>query len=137
MRHHEALSDIQHNSQTLAAGYPSSEEAGESIDLREYLRVLYRRRGVIVGIFSLVMVGVVLYLWQVVPLYTAHAQLTLDLRKTKVTNIEDVMSGLTAESSVIGTEMDILRSSSLVGRMVDKLRLAQDPAFNPSLNPEQ
>lgn len=137
MRYHEASPDYAPNNQALPIGQSSIEEAGESLDLREYLRTLYRRRGVIFGLFCLVMVGVVLYLWQVVPLYTSQAQLTLDLRKTKVTNIEDVVSGLTAESSVIGTEMDILRSSSLVGRVVDKLRLAQDPAFNPSLHPEK
>ena len=137
MRYRDASAELMPNNPALPVGQSSMEEAGESLDLREYLRTLYRQRGVIFGLFCLVMVGVALYLWQVVPLYTSQAQLTLDLRKTKVTNIEDVVSGLTAESSVIGTEMDILRSSSLVGRVVDKLRLAKDPAFNPSLHPEK
>lgn len=104
--------------------------------MREYFRLLNRRKGVVAGVFLLVLVCVCLYLFQVTPLYTAKAQLTLDLRKTRVTNIEEVVSGLSSESSVIGTEMDILQSSSLVGRVVDKLRLTKDPRYNPSLGPD-
>lgn len=137
MRTQEQTFDHQPNCQSLAIGQQPFEEAEQDIDLREWLRKLNRRRGAILGIFCLVMVGVVLYLSQTTPLYTAQAQLTLDLRKTHVTNIEDVMAGMSTEAGVIGTEMDIIRSSSLVGRVVDQLQLAQDPAFNPALNPDK
>jgi len=137
MRTQEQTFDHQPNCQPLAAGQQPFEEAEQDIDLREWLRKLNRRRGAIFGIFFLVMVGVVLYLSQTTPLYTAQAQLTLDLRKTHVTNIEDVMAGMSTEAGVIGTEMDIIRSSSLVARVVDQLQLARDPAFNPALNPDK
>lgn len=101
--------------------------------LRDYLLLLNRRRGAIAGVFVLIMTGVWLYLNQAVPQYTAQAQLTLDLRKARVTNVEEVLSGLSADVSVIGTELDILRSGNLLGRVVDHLRLSGDPEFNPVL----
>lgn len=138
MRTHELPPGHQYANQPFAGGQSSGEDAEESeIDLREYLRTLNRRRGALLGIFILVLVCVGLYLFQATPLFTAQAQLTVDLRKHKVTNIEDVVSGLSAESSVMGTEMDILRSSSLVGRVVDKLHLLQDPKFNPAVDPSK
>lgn len=135
MRTHDTEPPSHFNEQPYAANQSLIDEAEKGSGLREYLRVLNRRKGVIAGVFTLVVVSACLYLFQVTPLYTAQALLTLDLRKTNVTDIENVLSGLTAESSVIGTEMDIIRSSSLVGRVVDKLRLTQSPAFNPALDP--
>jgi uncharacterized protein involved in exopolysaccharide biosynthesis len=109
------------------------EEAGEELDLRELFLKLSRRRKAIAGIFFLVVVMTALYLYQATPRYTAQALLTLDLRKSKVVNIEDVLSGLSANDSVLGTEMDILRSSYLLEKVLDKLQLDKNPHFNPAL----
>ena len=107
--------------------------AEEELDLRELIQKLNRRRMAIIGIFILVVVMTGLYLYQAVPKYTAQTQLTLDVRKSRVVDIEEVLSGISTDASVIGTEMDIIRSSSLLARVVDKLRLDQDPEFNPAL----
>ena len=136
MRTHETPIEPNSANQPPLSSPSMVEDTGGSTGLREYFRLLNRRKGVVAGVCLLVLACVCLYLFQVTPLYTAKAQLTLDLRKTRVTNIEEVVSGLSSESSVIGTEMDILQSSSLVGRVVDKLRLTKDPRYNPSLGPD-
>lgn len=115
------------------AAHPAADHAGQEIDLRELLLKLNRRRLPILGIFLLTVVSVGLYLFQAIPRYTAQTQLTLDLRQTRVTNIQEVLSGISADASVIGTEMDILRSTALMARLVDRLDLAADPEFNPDL----
>lgn len=137
MRTYESPSAYAHANQPSAAGSPLAEDTTAALDPLQYLRIFNRRKGVIAGIFILAIVCVGLYLFQVTPLYTAQTQLTLDLRKLNVTKVEDVLAGLSNESSVIGTEMDILRSSILLGRVVDKLHLTHNPMFNPSLNPEK
>ena len=129
MRTHETPIEPNSANQPPLSSPLMVEDTGGSTGLREYFRLLNRRKGVVAGVFLLVLVCVCLHLFQVTPLYTAKAQLTLDLRKTRVTNIEEVVSGLSSESSVIGTEMDILQSSSLVGRVVDKLRLTDGRIF--------
>lgn len=124
----------QEKTKNLAAHIQNApDQSHEEIDLRELLRKLNRRRRAIIGIFFLIVVVTGLYLYQATPLYTAQTQLTLDLRQSRVTDIQEVLSGLSADASVIGTEMDILRSSSLLERVVDSLRLQQDPEFNPDL----
>ena len=109
------------------------EHSEEELDLRELLLKLNRRRKAIAGIFFLVVMITGLYLYQATPMYTSQTLLTLDLRQSRVVDIEEVLSGISADASVIGTEMDIIRSSSLMERVVDKLRLDRDPEFNPAL----
>ena len=114
------------------SGHPDHSSEDE-LDIRELFSKLNRRRGAIAGIFVLVVVITGLYLYQATPQYTAQTQLTLDIRKSRVVDIEEVMSGISADASVIGTELDIIQSSDLLSKVVDELNLHQDPEFNPAL----
>jgi exopolysaccharide transport family protein len=44
-----------------------------------------------------------------------------------------VLSGLPADSSVVDTEVEVLKSRSLASRVVKELKLEKDPYFNPYL----
>ncbi|WPL11517.1 GumC family protein [Thiorhodovibrio litoralis] len=103
------------------------------IDIRELLSVLWRRRAVIIGTVFFLCLMAVIILVQLTPRYTASALLTLQTRSEAVVDIQAVMSGLSADASVIRTELDIISSRRLVGQLVDKLDLVKDPEFNPSL----
>ncbi len=116
---------------------PPMDQSGDEIDLFSYIGVLNRHRLAIFGIFLLTVVITCLYVYQTTPRYTAHADLTLDMRKFKVVNIEDVLSGIPTNESVIKTEMDIIASTSLLSRVAKKLGLAGDPEFNPQLKAQE
>ncbi len=60
-----------------------------------------------------------------VPRFQATAVLTLDVRKIQVIDRE-VVSRLAQENSVLRTELDVLRSSSLNEKVVDRLGLTTD-----------
>jgi len=122
-----------HSNKNQQTVHQAPEHSEEELDLRELLMKLNRRRKAILGIFILVVVIAGLYLYQTTPRYTAQAQLTLDIRKSRVVDVEEVLSGISADASVIGTEMDIIRSSSLLARAADKLNLHRYPEFNPAL----
>ena len=44
------------------------------------------------------------------------------------------LSGLSDSQATVQNQVQILTSHELVGRVVDKLKLKQDPEFNPSLS---
>jgi exopolysaccharide transport family protein len=69
------------------------------------------------------------------PRYAATAQVMLDPRREKVTAIDDVLSGLPADSAVVDTEAEVLKSRALAERVVAGLALERDPEFNPELRP--
>jgi polysaccharide biosynthesis transport protein len=98
-------------------------------DARAFLRLLNRRKWHLAGVTALVCALVGLILAQLPPEYRATALVMLDTRKVKVTNTLDVVSGLTLDIPAMQTEIEVLRSVSLLGRVADKLRLDQDPEY--------
>ncbi len=99
------------------------------MDVRELLRMLNRRKWHIVGIAAFVSVMTAIVLAQLVPEYRATALVMLDTRKAKVTNTADVLGGPTYDIAAVQTEIEVLRSSSLLGRVSDKLKLDEDSEF--------
>jgi capsular exopolysaccharide synthesis family protein len=70
---------------------------------------------------------------QSTPRYTATANVMLDTRKEQVTDVQAVISGLPADSSVVDTEVEVLKSRQMAERVVTALNLEKDPEFNPAL----
>jgi succinoglycan biosynthesis transport protein ExoP len=103
-------------------------QAGQ-IDVRELLRMLNRRKWQLLGITALVCAVTALVLSQITPQYRATALVMLDTRKAKVTNTADVLGGIAADIPAMQTEIEVLRSASLLGRVVDKLDLQKDPEY--------
>jgi exopolysaccharide transport family protein len=98
-------------------------------DVRAFLRLLNRRKWLLTGVTALVCALAGLVLTQLTPEYRATALVMLDTRKVRVTNTPDVVGGLTLDIPAMQTEIEVLRSVSLLGRVADKLRLDQDPEY--------
>ena len=107
--------------------------ASERVDLRR-LFVAFRRR---FRLFSAVAIAVflaaLLVTLQATPKYTATSSVMLDTRKERVTNVEEVLSGLPMDSSAVDTEVEVLKSRQLAERVATTLKLDQDPEFNGAL----
>ncbi|NKN34551.1 GumC family protein [Marichromatium bheemlicum] len=115
------------------AGQVAPDNDADLIDLRELFRTLWRRRGVIIGTVLLFTTLAVIFALQLTPRYTASALLTLQTRQEAVVDIQAVMSGLSTDASVIRTELDVISSRRLIGKLVDQLQLTKDPEFNAEL----
>jgi capsular exopolysaccharide synthesis family protein len=103
------------------------------LDLRR-LVVTLRRYWLI---FSLVLVSIlavdVAYTFTRTPLYTAAASVMIDQRQRSMTDMKEVVSDLPAQTTVVDTEVELIRSRSLIGRVVDDMGLMKDPEFNGAL----
>ncbi len=113
--------------------YEFADTNANLIDIKELLRTVWRRRGVIIGSVLFISSLALLFTLQLTPRYTASALLTLQTRNESVVDIQAVMSGLSADASVIRTELDVISSRRLIGKLVDKLHLTKDPEFNAAL----
>jgi polysaccharide biosynthesis transport protein len=112
---------------------PVNDTGALSFDLNVAIATFRRRFRLFAAIAVVVFAAVVLFTLQQTPLYTATAQVMLDVRKEQVTDMSAVLSGLPADSSVVDTEVEVLKSRSLASRVVKELKLEQDPYFNPYL----
>ena len=104
------------------------------LTLNDFLRILRIWKNIIIGtaLTVIVLVGVIVFM--MTPLYSASAVVMLDERKNNVEDASAVLSGLAGSSATVQNQVQILTSLELAGRVVDKLKLKQDPEFNPSLS---
>jgi capsular exopolysaccharide synthesis family protein len=108
----------------------------DEIDLMELFRALWRGKWTIVlAALVAIVIGGYYALGVADPQYRAKAELTLEVRNNQVVDIESVMSGVSTEQAALNTELEIIQSRRLLGQLVDKLDLVDDPEFNPELRP--
>jgi len=118
-----------------APGGGDEHDAGDLVDLRSLWFIFRRRLGLFVSVAGVIVTLAVLVTFQLPNIYKATASVLVDPRKKEVVDIESVISGLTLDTAVIETEVEVMRSRGLAERVVEALNLQQDPEFNPSLIP--
>ena len=115
-------------------GAGQSEDA--STELWGWLRLLNRHKTLIIGCGLVAAILMTLVIAQVTPLYKASARLILDTRTFKVLSTEAALSGVdTLNMGAIQSELEVIQSEFLIGRVVDKLGLANNPEFNGTKPP--
>jgi capsular exopolysaccharide synthesis family protein len=67
------------------------------------------------------------------PQYKATASIMIDVEQQGVTTMESIVTGLSAGEGTISSQVSILLSRDFASRVIQKLRLYEDPEFNPSL----
>lgn len=108
--------------------------AAASFGVGDFLRVLDERRGLIrnvtLGVATLTL-AVLLYL---PTLYSSSAVIMFDQRKNNVADLSSVLSALPTDPSSVQNQIQVLSSRDLAQRVIGKLKLYDDPEFNPALN---
>jgi tyrosine-protein kinase Etk/Wzc len=92
----------------------------DELDLRRHLGILLEYRGSIVATIVLTLVGGCLYLLAAPPIYRANAVLQIEKKGSRFGELDELLADLSGE---VSTEIEILNSRALLGRVVDELRL--------------
>ncbi len=108
---------------------------GDTISIADIGRKLWRHKFIIVAIIAAVTVVNNEVISNLTPRYTANGQLLL--RGGAAMELSSVLnaaaSGSVVDRPYIQSQIDVIQSRELVGRVVDKLNLVNDPEFNPLL----
>lgn len=100
------------------------------------ISTLWRGKWVVLCVMTLATaIGVYYAYVHATPMYRATAVLVLNAREERVVDLDSVIGGLSAESSVVNTEVEVLRSRSLLSALEKELNLVEDPEFNRFLRP--
>lgn len=105
------------------------------MSLNDFLRLIWRRKGLLVGITVLAVVIAAMVLSQIPARYTARVLVMIEGRESKAVNLEAVMVGLSGDAETVLSEIEVIRSRGLTEKLVDKLYLGLDPEFNMALRP--
>jgi polysaccharide biosynthesis transport protein len=101
----------------------------DAIDLRHLQDFFFRRWKLILATAAIIAAVTFVALLTVTPRYTATAQVLLDPRKEKIFGAESIMPELSLETGNVDSQISVLRSTNLLQRVVEKLKLTQDPEF--------
>lgn len=96
-------------------------------------RVLWRGKFLILACVALIVVPALLFLQQAIPRYSAEARIMVEAAETNDVLIDRNLSRQRLTEAVVQTEADLIASTLLARRVVDRLRLAEDPEFNGRL----
>ncbi|WP_052245210.1 polysaccharide biosynthesis tyrosine autokinase [Halocynthiibacter namhaensis] len=70
------------------------------------------------------------------PIFRARADIILETRLEQVVDIESVVSGLSNDSAIVNSEVEVLRARDLMKQVTQQLDLMRDAEFNESLRPD-
>src|SRR6476620_11188980 len=93
------------------------------LGLTDLFRVMRTRKLTIIATVVIVVAAVALLVSQLTPLYRATSYVMIDPKQSNVTNTNAVVGDLSTDSASIENQVQILRSRSLAGVVVDKLTL--------------
>ncbi|MFC0406626.1 GumC family protein [Roseomonas elaeocarpi] len=115
----------------LAEDLPQTD--GATATLRTAFQTILRRRWLILGTLLLLNVTAFVAVRSLTPRYTAEASLLIGPRQARVVDLQSVIAGLSGESDVIESEVQVLRSRDIIRRAVERLGLDGNPEFNSAL----
>ncbi|MFL4472286.1 Wzz/FepE/Etk N-terminal domain-containing protein [Tateyamaria armeniaca] len=67
------------------------------------------------------------------PMYRSTAVVILETNQEQIVDLQSVVGGISGETSEVNSEVEVLRARGLMGKVVDRLNLTEDPEFNFAL----
>ncbi len=131
--HH--LQPVQSGAQQMAV-YDPSVQAGvdddDTIDLREYWRILVKRRWTVIGVLAIILVAALLATLLMVPEYRSTVQLQITPQGSRILAYEDFANDQAGAAGrgyqeFLNTQTEILRSRSLAEAVVRAENLENHP----------
>lgn len=99
---------------------PSQGGADDEFDLGRHLGILLEYRRTLAATMALTLLGGTLYMAAATPIYRASAVLQIEQKSSNLGNLDQMLAHFAGETS---TEIEILSSRALLGKVIDELRL--------------
>jgi succinoglycan biosynthesis transport protein ExoP len=121
---------------SYAANSPVTPAYGaRGFQLADFIRIVDARRGLILKVMAGVVLCALIVALALPTLYSSSATVLLDPRKNNITDLSAVISPLTADPAAVQNQIQIITSRDLAATVVDRLKLTNDPEFNPAIAP--
>ncbi|WP_047549736.1 GumC family protein [Methylotenera sp. G11] len=110
------------------------DEDDDTLDLREYWRIIVKRKWTVIGFFIIVLVAVATATLLMTPIYRATSVLQIEREAAKVVEFKDAAQTETAgDRDFYQTQYELLKSRTLAERVVEKMRPALEREYSEDL----
>ncbi|MDY6972331.1 MAG: polysaccharide biosynthesis tyrosine autokinase [Thermodesulfobacteriota bacterium] len=103
----------------------------EQVDLRDYLRVIMKRRWTIITVLAVIVVTVTIHAFTATPVYEATARLIIDKENPNVVSIQEVMAIDASGMDYYQTQYKIIESRTVAREVIRRLNLEESEEFSP------
>lgn len=124
---------MKHDPKPLRLRPPEDED--DLVSLRELASRLWRGRWTILLAGLLAVATAAAVTSRLPERYTATASVMFAAEKPNVIDLKDILADPAFSKDTLQNEVEVLRSTTLLDRVVDELGLRSDPEFNPTLRP--
>lgn len=104
----------------------------------DFLQILWRRKAVVIATVFLACLIALIYLFTATPKYSAQVSILIQNKEDPFNQLAVIEAAITGGAGVgedVLTEVEVMRSRRLAGKVVDGLDLVNDPEFNSALQP--
>jgi succinoglycan biosynthesis transport protein ExoP len=101
--------------------------------LAETLRKLWRQRKLIAALTIVLGGGAAAVAWSMPSYYSAESRVLVGVQSPRVLNAEAIITDISPDAERVQNEGYVLQSRTLAKLVIDKLKLGDNPAFNPEL----
>lgn len=106
-------------------------EFEESVDLRDYLDVILRRKWLVLTFVVVVFFSTLVFSLTQEPVFKATGSLEVQPKAPQVTKFKDLVANELRAQEYIQTQTQLLQNKLLAEKLIKELGLKQNPAFNP------
>lgn len=103
-------------------------------DLKDLIKLFKRYRWMMLVLVALFSVTTHFFAKTLPDMYQATSQVMIEPREPTMPDIDRFIAGVTPDTAVVLSEVEVLKSSVLLGELIDKLQLWQDPFISDGLN---
>jgi uncharacterized protein involved in exopolysaccharide biosynthesis len=105
----------------------------EEISLHDYLDVIVRRKWLIIMFLVLVFLSTLIFTLTATKIYKAMAVVEVNQASPQVTKFEEVLGSEVKAREFYETQVELISSKTLMGRIIDKLNLIEHPVLVETL----
>ncbi len=110
--------------------YISSPDRDEKeVNLRDYWKVVQKRRWTIVAFFSIVVIVTAIATFTMRPIYRATTTIQINKENPQIVDFKEIFAVNTMDMDYYQTQYKILESRSLAKRVIQSLKLSEHPEF--------
>ncbi|MBW1672752.1 MAG: polysaccharide biosynthesis tyrosine autokinase, partial [Deltaproteobacteria bacterium] len=103
----------------------------EQLDIRDYLRVILKRRWTLITVFVVMVITVSIHAFTATPIFEATTRLVIEKENPNVVSIEEVMSVDASGSDYYQTQYKIIESRTVARAVIKRLHLDKSEEFFP------
>src|SRR3989338_564554 len=104
-------------------------QSEQEVHLRDYLRVLRKRRWTVIAFFVILVTTVAVGTFTARPVYRSVVQILIERENPNVVSIQEVLAIDATATDYYQTQYEILKSETLARRVIARLHLDRHPEF--------